>query len=562
MATNENNNSSTDNLVMNGGGGGGGYQTKMIVDYSNGDSNGVEGGIVNGAFHHHDFLGAKEKGIMSVSKTIDEDYLKKEPGACEEEDDDDPLKEEVPENARTNYVQTLMNLMNGIIGSGVLSMPLAFMNGGWLVSLILTPIIGMISAYCIHLLLAVNVYLTNLTNKSSPFDYHDMAEYAFVNGPKRLQRYAKTARMVVITTIVGTQVGACCVYYVFIATNVQKFLDDRMGKDHSPSRSICLLIILPVVVGINWIRNIKYLSYMSALSNVLQVAGISVVLYNLFSKPIQDIHRLPMMGDKIPQYFVTTLFIFEGSSVSMSLYKAIRKPRQFRMPLGVLNVGAIIIMFFYSGVGFLGYLQYGDKTEGTITGSLPSTPLYDAVQLSYAIVVLGTYPVLLYVPIQVLWGIIKKKIGPRLSGTHDRKLQGGFKLLVAELAFRAGLVLITYILAEVIPKLDLIIALVGAVTSSSIAVMIPSILHTVTFWETRKDKWAKARLLGVNLVLFTIGLASFILGVIFSMKDIIDSYRFPDGSMPPVIPPGRNETHFPMPHHMMGSPWNGASRLF
>jgi len=49
-----------------------------------------------------------------------------------------------------------------------------------------------------------------------------MAEYAFLLGPKRLRRYSKIARMVVITTIVGTQVGACCVYYVFIATNVEK----------------------------------------------------------------------------------------------------------------------------------------------------------------------------------------------------------------------------------------------------------------------------------------------------------------------------------------------------
>lgn len=49
-----------------------------------------------------------------------------------------------------------------------------------------------------------------------------MAEYAFACGPKRLQRYSRVARLVVITTIVGTQVGACCVYYVFIATNVQK----------------------------------------------------------------------------------------------------------------------------------------------------------------------------------------------------------------------------------------------------------------------------------------------------------------------------------------------------
>jgi len=169
-------NNSTDNLVINSGGdgGGSGYQTKASLDYAS-------NGIVNGAFNHRDLLGAKTPldNDGCVSKTIDESYLQDQEGYLDEvrgnDEDDDPLKEEVPENERTNYAQTLMNLMNGIIGSGVLSMPLAFMNGGWLLSLIVTPIIGMISCFCIHLLLSVNVSLTKRTNKSSPFDYHDVS---------------------------------------------------------------------------------------------------------------------------------------------------------------------------------------------------------------------------------------------------------------------------------------------------------------------------------------------------------------------------------------------------
>lgn len=140
----------------------------------------------------------------------------------------------------------------------------------------------------------------------------------------------------------------------------------------------------------------------------------------------------------------------------MSLYKASKKQRHFQMPLGVLNVGEALIMIFYSGIGFLGYLQYGEHTEDTITGSLPSTPLYDVVQLSYAVVVLGTYPILLYVPIQVLWHIIRRKIGPHLGGDGDKTLsksqqqqkqqnkhQDCWKLLIVELAFRTVLVLVT-----------------------------------------------------------------------------------------------------------------------
>lgn len=57
-----------------------------------------------------------------------------------------------------------------------------------------------------------------------------MAEYAFLLGPKRLRRFSKFARLAVIWTIVCTQVGACCVYYVFIATNFRKVTNDKLEK--------------------------------------------------------------------------------------------------------------------------------------------------------------------------------------------------------------------------------------------------------------------------------------------------------------------------------------------
>ena len=79
----------------------------------------------------------------------------------------------IPEDEQTTYVETLMNLLNGMIGSGVLSMPWAFRDGGFVLSLIVTPLIGFLSCYCIHLLLAVNRLAMQATGKP-PFDYHEV----------------------------------------------------------------------------------------------------------------------------------------------------------------------------------------------------------------------------------------------------------------------------------------------------------------------------------------------------------------------------------------------------
>jgi proton-coupled amino acid transporter len=47
------------------------------------------------------------------------------------------------------------------------------------------------------------------------------------------------------------------------------------------------------------------------------------------------------------------------------------KPEQFTKPFGVLNTGMTIVTCLLLVMGFLGYLKYGDKVEGSLTLNLP-----------------------------------------------------------------------------------------------------------------------------------------------------------------------------------------------
>ena len=77
-------------------------------------------------------------------------------------------------------------------------------------------------------------------------------------------------------------------------------------------------------------------------------------------------------------------------------------------------------------------------------------------------------------------------------------------------------------LAAAIPKLDLFISLVGAVSSSTLALMAPPIIDTVTFWpQMGKLKWRLWR----NVFLFTIGFLGFLTGSFVSMKNIINYFQ-------------------------------------
>jgi proton-coupled amino acid transporter len=55
----------------------------------------------------------------------------------------------------------------------------------------------------------------------------------------------------------------------------------------------------------------------------------------------------------------------------LPLQNEMRHPEQFTRPFGVLNIGMAIVTILLITVGFLGYLKYGDKVEGSLTLNLP-----------------------------------------------------------------------------------------------------------------------------------------------------------------------------------------------
>lgn len=57
----------------------------------------------------------------------------------------------------------------------------------------------------------------------------------------------------------------------------------------------------------------------------------------------------------------------------MPLENEMKTPKSFVNLFGVLNVGMVSIIVLYLGMGFLGYIAYGEDVEGSITLSLEKT---------------------------------------------------------------------------------------------------------------------------------------------------------------------------------------------
>lgn len=120
------------------------------------------------------------------------------------------------------------------------------------------------------------------------------------------------------------------------------------------------------------ITNLKYLAPLSTIANICMAAGVALTLYFAF-QGLPDITERQYVGNykDLPLFFGTAIFAFEGIALVLPLKNAMKKPKLFARPSGVLNVGMVFVASLFIVVGFFSYWKWGDAVQGTVTLNLP-----------------------------------------------------------------------------------------------------------------------------------------------------------------------------------------------
>merc|ERR1712192_85685 len=168
------------------------------------------------------------------------------------------------------------------------------------------------------------------------------------------------------------------------------------------------------------------------------MGALVVVFYYLFRDPLPSASSRPLMVglDKLPLFFGTAIFAFEGIGIVLPIENRMKSPQGLPGFSGVLNTGMVMVGCLYIGIGFFGYLKFGPEVK----------PLYVAVSV-----------------------LVPTLVKPRLPPN---------RWILAESAVRVGLVTTTFALAASIPYLSEFISLAGAVCMSSLSLI--GIVGTIT----------------------------------------------------------------------------------
>ncbi|XP_050300499.1 proton-coupled amino acid transporter-like protein pathetic isoform X2 [Anthonomus grandis grandis] len=419
--------------------------------------------------------------------------------------DDDFLGNRNVEHPTSNF-DTMVHLLKGNIGTGILAMPDAFRNAGWVIGLFGTMTMGVICTHCMHMLVECSRELCRRTQSPS-LNFSEVVEAAFQTGPEFLQKYARLAKNLINIFLFITQMGFCCVYFVFVAANLQEVI--KHFYVDIPVYWYLVMLLVPLIL-LNWVKSLKYLTPVSLLASIVMSSGLIITFFYILQglPPVSAINAFSSWG-QLPLYFGTAVYAFEGIGVVLPLENNMKNPQDFGGWNGVLNRGMIIVTILYTAVGFFGYLKYGDRAVlGSVTLLLPPDEvLAQSVRLMMAVAILLSYGLQFYVPFNIIWPTIECHFNDEKSRRY------------AEYVTRTALVFITFVFAVAIPNLGAVISLVGAFSSSALAMIFPPLVEIITFWPDKlgRSDWV----LWKDAAIVTIGFLGFLTGSYVSFLTIL-----------------------------------------
>ncbi|KAH8402880.1 hypothetical protein KR222_008485, partial [Zaprionus bogoriensis] len=422
-------------------------------------------------------------------------------------DDYDPHLHRNLKNPTNNW-QTFAHFLKASVGTGVLAMPSAFANAGYINGILLTVAVGILALYCLHILIRC-MYVLCKQQRVPYVSFSEAMKLGLQQGPPWLRCLAPIATPFVDGFLAFYHFGICCVYIVFMAESIKQLVDEYLVV-WSVRIHMCLLIV-PLLLIFS-IRNLKLLAPFSSAANLLLFVGFVIVLYYVFSDLPPLSERKPFEHyTKLPTFLGTVLFALEAVGVILAIEENMSTPRAFVQPCGIMNWGMTIVLCLYVFLGFFGYWRYGDEAKGSVTLNIPQDEvLAQVVKAFFAVTTYISYALQGYVTAHILWS---KYFSKRIKDTSKHTLY--------ELIFRALIVLLTFGCAMAIPDLSLFLSLVGSFCLSILGLIFPGLLQICVQYSAGYGR-LRYKLL-INLLLLTFGAFVGIVGTYVSIVDIVNA---------------------------------------
>lgn len=278
----------------------------------------------------------------------------------------------------------IMLLLKSFVGTGVLFLPRAYLNGGMIFSNVVLLGVAALSYYCFVLLVTTRLRVDG--------SFGDMGGIL----------YGKWMRTVILMSIVLSQVGFVAAYIVFTSENLQAFI--RAVSDCKTSISIPWLILMQMVIFLPFslLRDIGKLGFTALIADAFILVGLAYLFYyDIITLNKEGLSDIIMFNESNWTLFIgTAIFTFEGIGLIIPIQESMRHPEKFPK---VLLLVMVIITILFTVMGAVSYAAYGSETETVVLLNLPQdNKMVNGVQFLYSCAILLSTPLQIFPAIRIV----------------------------------------------------------------------------------------------------------------------------------------------------------------
>lgn len=374
--------------------------------------------------------------------------------------------------------RAVLTLSKSMFNAGCFSLPFAWSLGGKWVSLFLTFAIAGFNWYGNHILVRSSQHLAKKSGVSS-LDYgHFAKRVCDYSDSTFLRKHSKGIMYIVNVTILFYQLGMCSVAILFISDNMVNLLGHYVGGSEHFQMVLAATVATVFILGTNMFTEMRVISIFAMVSSIFFLLGTAVIMQYTIQQPSQW-ETLPSYTNftSTVMFIGMTMYAFEGQTMILPIENKLETPEDFLDNFGVLPTTMILCTVFMTAIGFYGYNGFGDKIKSTITVNVPRTGFYSIVNVFLMIQSILGHSIALYVVFDMFFKGFRRKFQNRFPAVPPSVVDKGF---------RTFWVLVTYLMAVLVPKLEVMIPLVGVTSGTLCALVYPPLFQTITFWEDWK----------------------------------------------------------------------------
>ncbi|KAH9940826.1 vacuolar amino acid transporter 5 [Epithele typhae] len=419
---------------------------------------------------------------------------------------------------RATLTSSTSNLANTIIGSGMLTFPLAMASAGIIPGIITCVFSGGMAAF--------GLYLLSLCAVKAPHRRASFFAVAELTFPKAAVFFDAA----IAIKCFGVSISYLIIIKSLLPNVVQALYHDLSPQTTPPAwmlsgQNWITLIMIPLV-PLTFLRKLDSLRHTSYIA-LFSVAYLVVIVVVCYFFPVEGMEQpgeinLIKFTPSFVSNFPVQVFAYTCAQNLFPIFNEIKANTQPRMNIVIgTSIGSAALI--YEVIAVFGYLTFGSKVGPNIIAMYPSTSLFIAIgQLAIAIMVMFSYPLQVHPCRNCLDKVFNAGQTSKPTADdeesedehHTSHDMSPLKHALLTLAIVAS----GFTIAYFVDDLKLVLSFVGSTGSTTISFILPGLFY----WKLSRDDTSVSKTLSrASLGLAIYGMCIFVFCLSYNIYGVL-----------------------------------------